>query len=247
MVKKPWPASITKQQIKFESKVQSGVRFHQLIHRYFLNLSTERLLSLNDKDSDIDLTRWWNNFLIFAETQKYLNSFSEIVLQTRLADQQLLAKYDLITIINSKYVIFDWKTNQKPLIYSDLIEHLQSKIYHFVLWKTFSSLKQIQITDPSQIIMIYWQANFPDHSITINYSNSDLQKNMNQLKNLINLIVNLEEKDFVMTDNLHNCQLCVYKSSCNRLVSPADFNDLIDHYVEGYFPPFDLEIDNGEE
>ena len=135
----------------------SGVRFHQLIHQYFLGIELETLRKIANYDSDSRMANWFENFLQspFAHLPGSLNPESSF--KTEIAGYQLIAKVDLLQIHDNQIKIYDWKTSQnypKPQACSSKLKARLSP-GHF---RAISPKSQ-------KLSLIYWEANFPDQTI----------------------------------------------------------------------------------
>ena len=215
-----WPAQMVSEQNQSKDR-DSGVRFHQLIHQYFLGFELETLRKIADYDSDSRMANWFENFLQspFAHLPGSLNPESSF--KTEIAGYQLVAKVDLLQIHENQIKIYDWKTSQKLPKASSLIKQAQSKVYPLVISRAIAPKSQ-------NLSLIYWEANFPDQTIELDSNPSDWQKFENELSKQIDEIVSLKEEEFVMTDDLQKCGWCEYRSFCHRAVSAEQANESYD-------------------
>ena len=206
-----WPAQMVSEQNQSKDR-DSGVRFHQLIHQYFLGIELETLQKIANFDSDSRMADWFENFLQspYANLPGSLNP--EKSFQTEISSYHLVAKVDLLQIHDNQIGIYDWKTSQKLPKASSLLKQAQSKVYPMVISRAIAPKNQ-------KLSLIYWEANFPDQTIELESTESDLQTFENDLSNQITEIVILQEEEFAMTDDLQKCGWCEYRSFCHRAVS----------------------------
>ncbi|MBP7213442.1 MAG: PD-(D/E)XK nuclease family protein [Anaerolineaceae bacterium] len=215
-----WPAQMVSEQNQSKDR-DSGVRFHQLIHQYFLGFELETLRKIADYDSDSRMAVWFENFLQspFAHLPGTLNPESSF--KTEIAGYQLIAKVDLLQIHENQIKIYDWKTSQHLPKASNLLKQAQSQVYPLVISRAIEPKSQ-------KLSLIYWEANFPDQTIELESNSSDWQKFENDLSNQISEIVSLKEEEFVMTDDKQKCGWCEYRSFCHRAVSAEQADESYD-------------------
>ena len=60
----PWPAQITLDSLEFEADREVGIRFHRLIHQYFLGFDISRLENHAMHDPDPRMIDWFHIFNI---------------------------------------------------------------------------------------------------------------------------------------------------------------------------------------
>jgi len=215
-----WPAQMVSEQNQSKDR-DAGVRFHQLIHQYFLGFELETLRKIADYDSDSRMMAWFENFLQspFAHLPGNLNP--EKSFKTEIAGYQLIAKVDLLQNHDNQIKIYDWKTSQKLPKASSLLKQAQSKVYPLVISKAIAPKIQ-------NLCLIYWEANFPNQTIELESNLSDWQKFENELSDQIREIIGLKEEEFVMTDDLQKCGWCEYRSFCHRAVSAEQADEAYD-------------------
>lgn len=212
-----WPAQMASEQNQSKDR-DAGVRFHQLIHQYFLGFELETLQKIANYDSDSRLVDWFENFLQSPYAHLPGSLYPEKSLQTEIAGYQLIAKVDLLQIHENQIKIYDWKTSQKLPKASSLLKQTQSKVYPLVISRAIEPNNQ-------KLSLIYWEANFPDQTIELQSAESDWQKFEVEISNQICEIISLKAEEFVMTDNLQKCGWCEYRSFCHRAVSADQANE----------------------
>lgn len=221
-----WPALQVDDAIDFELRGQTGARFHRLIQQYLLGVPEARLGNLAAADPDANVSRWWTDFLTCVPPQLDGVPYVETSLITRIEQQVVLAKYDLILVQDkSRYTIFDWKTNQKQPRKDWLLDRTQTRLYRFLLTQSGSDLSQHDPIDAGQVTMNYWFATHPETLVSLPYSQEAFEVDKTYFSNLITEISGREPDDFTRTSDLQKCRFCVYRSHCDRGVTAGDLAD----------------------
>ena len=215
-----WPAQMVSEQNQSKDR-DSGVRFHQLIHQYFLGFELKTLQKIANYDSDGRMADWFENFLQSPYAYLPGSLYPEKSFQTEIAGYQLVAKVDLLQIHENQIKIYDWKTSQKLPKASSLLKQAQSKVYPLVISKAIAPQSQ-------KLSLIYWEANFPDQTIELESNDSDWQKFENEISNQIREIISLKDEEFVMTNDMQKCGWCEYRSFCHRAVSAEQADESYD-------------------
>jgi len=215
-----WPAQLVSEQNQSKDR-DAGVRFHQLIHQYFLGIELETLQKIANYDSDSRMADWFEKFLQSPYAQLSGSLYPEKSFQTEIAGYQLIAKVDLLQIHENQIKIYDWKTSQKLPKASSLLRQAQSKVYPLVISRAIETKIQ-------KLSLIYWEANFPDQTIELESNESDWQKFEKEISKQIREIISLKDEEFVMTDDLQKCGWCEYRSFCHRTVSAEQANESYD-------------------
>ena len=206
-----WPAQMVSEHNQTKDR-DAGVRFHQLIHQYFIGIELETLQKIANYDSDSRMADWFKNFLQSPYANLPGSLYPEQSFQTEIAGYQLIAKVDLLQIHDNQIKIYDWKTSQKLPKASSLLKQAQSKVYPLVISRAIAPKSQ-------KLSLIYWEANLPDQTIGLESTEADWQKFENEISKQILEISNLKEEEFVMTDDRQKCGWCEYRSFCHRAVS----------------------------
>lgn len=240
-----WPALVVDDAIAFEKRGQTGARFHRLIQQYLLDVPKERLSALAEADPEPQVALWWVDFLEHVPQDLTGEKFVEITLSTSLAQQRLIAKYDLILKNDETHTltIFDWKTSQKKVKKAWLLERVQTRLYRFVLASASVNLNPEVPIASSDIKMVYWFAPNPQDAVTLTYSQGLYEKDKRFLNQLIRTILEMPEAGFIRTEDQKKCRFCVYRSHCNRGVSAGELSDLegdqLDDQIEHLMQSFD--------
>ncbi len=71
-----WPAQTTIDDLRFEEDRNAGIRFHQLLHQYFIGFNPELLIRMAENDPDSRVLVWFQTFLAspYAQLQGKLES-----------------------------------------------------------------------------------------------------------------------------------------------------------------------------
>ncbi len=219
-----WPAPITEPIEEREKHLNNGRSFHLLIQQYLAGLDPVRL---ENSIHDPDLKKWWNNFMLNHPLADKKGTFlTEQLFTTWVNTWPLDAKYDLLVLHPEQAMILDWKTNQYPPKPKSFLQAIQTQVYLYVLCQVWPSFYG-HSTRPAytQLSMKYWFANFPQETITIQYSEDLHHAFEERLKNLIQSISQSEESDFVATDDQRKCILCEYRSWCERGIYAGAWNE----------------------
>lgn len=222
-----WPAIEAEPALLNEKLIQQGADFHRLVHQFFLGVPIK---TLSQMTSGENLKVWWDNFLTNLPAVSSSQLFPERVLTTHLAGYGLLAKFDLVALREEdKFLIYDWKTSQKPGRRSWLTERLQTKVYPYVLAKAGYVFLNGERINPENIKMIYWYANKPDESVMFDYDQEIMNEDEQFIVKLIKEIETLNEiDDFPLTEDRTRCWFCEYRSLCNRGENAGSVQDLKD-------------------
>lgn len=228
-----WPAVEAEPALENERHLQQGAAFHRLIHQHLLGLSTERLSSTI---TDENLSRWWHNYSMTGFTLSPAR-YSEVVLSAPVSGHRLVAKYDLIAADPGRWaVIVDWKTSRKRPRRKWLAEHLQTRVYPYLLVRAGSHLNEGRPLQPKQVEMVYWFANFPDDPERFTYDAAQYDADSDYLASLIEEIKELalspskglRDDDFALTAQEQRCRYCPYRSLCRRGVRAGPFDEAED-------------------
>jgi CRISPR/Cas system-associated exonuclease Cas4 (RecB family) len=229
-----WPAIESAPVLEQERLLLLGERFHLLCLQYFSGIPVE---VLEEQIEDPELIPWWQNFLHLELDQPDTTLSAEKMIVIPLDHSKLAAKFDLIVNHEEQeYRIYDWKTSQHQPKRVTLHQRMQTKVYLLVLYNYISSKNPG--FQPESIEMSYWYPNFPDSPVTFSYSQTQLENDRQEIISMINEIRNLDEKDFVKTDQLSTCKYCRFRSLCDRGVQAGISEDPISE--QDALDPFDI-------
>lgn len=204
-----WPAPLVGDQ-QYGHDKEAGVRFHRIVHQHFLGFESALLRKVAAADPDPRLSAWLEAFLANQLSLLEGDFYPETLYTTTIAGHPLSAKVDLLRIEAGSVKIFDWKTSRQLPKLTSLQKQAQSKVYPLVVSKVFGE-SQLQ-----NLIMIYWEANFPQQIIEINSSQSDWQNYAIEITDSIKFILSLTAEEFGATPDERKCSWCEYRSYCQR-------------------------------
>lgn len=225
----PWPAQMTRDSVQFDADRDAGIRFHQLLHQFFLGFDLEQLslVAMNDPDSRI--SDWFQIFLASPYAQLKGELQPEKISRCVINHYPFMAKFDLIQRIGNQITIYDWKTSRKPPVIARLKASIQTKLYPLVLNETSSEKLPIQF--------VYWEINQPESPFMINIQESDLERSKRDLMTLCDEIARLEPAGFIKTQEVKCCVYCEYRSLCDRGKCAASIENM-DEYDFSYSETF---------
>ncbi len=224
--KLPWPAPLAARSSDFEKDLLAGSTLHALIHQYFLGIDPEVLVSCAQNFPDVRVSVWFDNFLKSSYASIIGNQFPEHSLQITLNGSLLLAKFDLISIVDNAVQICDWKSSRTMPKRQFLQEHIQTMVYALVAARALPQA-------PRSISMHYWEAGFPDQPIIFEIGDAQLQQYEETITDLITHIRSLKVEQFERTTNIKKCAYCEYQSYCARSNAQGDEEALHDWFEIG--------------
>jgi hypothetical protein len=231
--KRIWPGIKTQPIQEFEQHVENGRKFHLFAQQLLIGIDAEKIEAQIDNDQ---LRTWWNSLFLFTGTLKGFTFIPECVLRTPLKQYRLVGIFDLLAFKpGEKFYIFDWKTNLKKPIRSQLKNSIQTRVYPFLLASNGSQWNSGNKIDPDQIEMVYWFSNFPGQSEGFLYDRVQFESDQNYLFDLIQKIEGTPSGSFQLTDNYKICKYCNYRSLCDRGVEPGDYKNLDEDEFEYFY------------
>lgn len=235
-----WPAVENEPLEDHERFVERGSEFHLIVQRHLSGIPAENLTP-----EDPLLGTWWGNYLHSPPPNlPDAVRLPETQLSAPLGDQRLLARFDLLALDpGQQAVIVDWKTTRHRPKRETLAARLQSHVYPFVLVEAGSQLFGGELA-PEQVRLIYWFAEAPAEPEVFTYNAALHEDNRRYLSQLIGEILQRDEETWPLTEDVRQCQFCVYRSLCNRGVQAGDFREF-DHETDD--TDFTLDLDSVEE
>jgi len=231
LLKIAWPALEAEPVLDNERAMQRGAQFHSLVQQHLLGIPAENLTLLAHEEA---LSRWWQAYLTAIPSILKGSHYPEITLSAPLLRYRLLAKYDLLLILpdpthgslpgdvqkgNARAVIYDWKTSAKKPRRSFLLEHLQTRVYRYLLVQAGAFLNHGIPFQPDQVEMVYWFTEAPMEPEVIAYSAEQYQNDGEYLAALAGGIAGMKQEEFTLTPHLERCRFCTYRSLCERGVA----------------------------
>jgi CRISPR/Cas system-associated exonuclease Cas4 (RecB family) len=243
-----WPAVDSEPVIESERRRRLGERFHRLAQRYLLGIPEQNLVIQAEEE---ELASWWQAFLNceWSRPAPGLRTFPEIVLSAPFAGGRLIAKYDLLIIIDGppqKAVIVDWKTSSHIPRRESLMQKLQTRVYPYLLVNAGRALVGASLL-PEQIGMIYWYSAFPEKQHRFPYNHAQYESDQTYLLGLVEQIETMAGGQFPMVDEETICRWCTYRSLCDRGVEAGDIStQAYGDPADGFDDPFDFNFDSIE-
>lgn len=189
----------------YYENMNMGLNFHLICQRYFSNIPVVI------DDSNTELLQWTKslreNFTILDENI-YLPEYE---IRMKKDNIRIQAKYDLIIVKpNNKIEIWDWKTENRKLDYKEVSKRMQAIVYMYLLGE-----RSLEIFDKNipleNISMKFWQPQYRDDIITINYSESIHRINEEKIMELIRQLDNYDfSLDFNVELYSRQCKYCEF-------------------------------------
>lgn len=212
LLQQRWPGPEVDDLLAFEERMRQGERFHHLIHQHQVGIPAELLMR---HISDPELRTWFNAYQARALADLPPQRYPEITLTVRLGDYLLLARYDLLAITpGGPAVIMDWKTSRYVPRTEKLAQHMQTRVYRYVLAAGGAHLNDGQPIPPEQISLVYWYAAFEGETQRFPYSEAQFAADEADLLALMTEINTAQS--FPLTEETHRCRYCIYRSLCDR-------------------------------
>jgi CRISPR/Cas system-associated exonuclease Cas4 (RecB family) len=206
-----YPAVESEPALENEKGLEEGEIFHRLVQKSLLGMDAARLGRLARSDN---LKRWWQNWMESKPKLDGYTIYPEFSLTSPLGALRLVAKYDLIALLDGQALIYDWKTSRKRPSNEKLAARWQTRVYLALLAQSGGTLNGSKPILPDQIRMTYWFADFPNEPATFNYTAAQFKRDWDVLLKLSEEIPSAS--DYPMTDDLQKCSYCVFRSYCDR-------------------------------
>ncbi|QQS45682.1 MAG: PD-(D/E)XK nuclease family protein [Acidobacteriota bacterium] len=222
-----WPALETKPALEREAAVLKGQDFHHLLHQHALGVPAETLAAtIMDKE----VRGWWENYLGWQSAHLPAERHPEMMLTIPLADQLLMAKYDIVARMpDSTFLIIDWKTG-RPVSRARLAGRMQTLVYPYVLARAGDWLNGGDPIPAEKIRMIYW---FAETGETVEFplTSESVEASGTKLESMIREIA--ERFEFPKTEDEWRCKFCAYRSLCERGIEAGDPGELDEIDTQG--------------
>ena len=189
---------------ELKKSIERGIDFHILAERYFNGMKDYFYIR------DEQLLEWMD--VLKKRYPEKVDCKSEFEIRQDKDGIRLMAKYDLLIVEDDKIKIVDFKTNKNPYNVGVIEESIQTKVYMFLLGENLKKIfPEKKIKD---ISMEYFQLNYPENKIFIEYNEKKHEKNKKILKELIGEIKK-NKKNFFIKNN-ETCEKCGFESFCNK-------------------------------
>lgn len=197
-----------------------GERFHQLLHRHFLDLPiTDEMIEGET------VGRWWQTFKGQGPKLPEGRRFPELSLTVPIGGHLLTGRFDLLVLGDNIAHIYDWKTDAKPRKKADLVDDLQTRLYLALAVEGSTALERP--VDPEHLSLIYWYANDPEAAVTIGYSREAHAENWSRLRAVVQEIDEQLATNAVLplTDDWGACAQCAYQIYCGRQTATMSLDE----------------------
>jgi len=195
-------SGITKPEI--QEKIELGIAFHTLAERHFIGMEDYFYV----KDSK--LLNWVK--ILKEHFSKNLKYKSEFEIKQDKDGISMIAKYDLLVEEDDKIRIIDFKTNEKEYNLNLLEDNMQTKVYMFLLGENMKKIYPRR--ELEDITMEYFQLNFPESKIKIEYNEKKHKKNKLYIMKLLEKIEKSKKNHFV--ESVKNCEKCGFLNFCKK-------------------------------
>ncbi len=225
LLNQSWPAEQSEPVLEFESHMQLGSQFHQLVYQYLNGIPQDVLLQ---SIPDPELEGWFNNFLAYYKDLKFERIFPEFPLRLSIHQSPLVAVFDLIGLTKTgELCILDWKTSGKIPRKDILAGGIQSILYPYAALETAPSFLPEMKIEVEKIHMSYLYVHQPqDNLLSFDYSAEAHTGNRKFLEALIDQINSKNRGEFERTSEERRCKFCVYRSLCERGAAAGNLNEL---------------------
>ncbi len=214
-----YPAAESDPVIEFETRMEQGTRFHDLVHQHSIGIPAALIrAALTVANQDV-LLGWFDAYLDAGLRDLPPVRHAEMTLTIPLAGRRLLAKYDLIALVpGERAVIVDWKTAPKRPTRADLATRWQTIVYPHVLTLAGAHLNNGVPFTPEQITMIYWFPATPSQPEIFHHDAAQDASAADRLNAITAEILARpnDENAFPLTPDESRCRFCTYRSYCDR-------------------------------
>lgn len=203
--------------LEYYKGMKIGLDFHLICERYFSGLT------LGIDNSNEEIIRWaeaLKDKMPLSKDNIYLPEYEIKMIKNNV---KLQAKYDLIIMKPQGQIeIWDWKTESRKLNEKEMEKRFQTIVYMYVLREKCKEILDIDVHSEN-IKMIFWQPEYAEKVIEINYCQI---KHENNEKFITEVIDNINHYDFSKDFNKElyskQCRFCEFNYFCNN--ERIDFN-----------------------
>lgn len=226
------PAPIAAPLRVHEDHMQRGERFHALAQQALNGIPADRLTAAVDDDPL--LADWWTSWqqhgraLLPADAAIAAEVTYSAPVPGRgdplaaAAPLCLIAKCDAVAVTADRVLIIDWKTAQRPATPAQLADRWQTRIYRWVLARSFPALP------PDALTMAYWYTAAPTRPVVLPYSAAQYAADETSLERLIAALLHALPDGaaaFPKTPDERRCRFCNYRTLCERGNHAGDATD----------------------
>lgn len=197
---------------EYYQNLKLGREFHLLCERYFSNIPLGKIENDN-------FNRWMDKVKKLIPIKENYIYLPEYEVRYKLNGNEIQAKYDLVIIGKDSINIWDWKTESKQIIYKNVEQRIQTIVYLSLAKEVIPKIFDINV-DFKDIKMNYYQPEFDENPIVINYSEEKHKDYINKINEYIEFIkgTNYENGDgnISITKNEKHCSYCEFNKLCNK-------------------------------
>lgn len=195
---------------EYYNSLKYGREFHLICERYFSNIPIGNFKG-NEKFED-----WFNKVkkvVPIYEEREYLPEYG---LSIKIDEEsRLTVKYDLAVIYRENeglcIDIWDWKTENRKIRYTDLENRMQSIVYMAVAYEVIPKLYG-KDSEKARVRMYYYQPEYYSEPIEIRYNEEKFKSD----KKKISFIIDEIKKSDFNEKNLDSCKFCEFNMLCNK-------------------------------
>lgn len=200
---------------KFEGKgsrdyyegLKTGTKFHLLCERYFKNIP------LGENIGE-EFGLWIEKVTKLLPIQQDKIYLPEYEVRSKILNNYLSAKYDLVIIDKDNIEIWDWKTESSKSSYKNIENRMQTIVYMCLAKEVIQKIYKIEIP-AENIKMKYFRLKIDAEPIVVDYSEQKHLKNKSIIENYIKNISHIDFDGYV-DKNKNHCKYCEFNKLCNN-------------------------------
>ncbi len=186
-----------------------GRKFHLIAERYFNNIPTG--VEYENEKMKFFFEKFKEKFKK-NKNSEYLTEYT--IRDYRETEIRIYGRYDLLILEDESIEIWDWKSYRNEQKKEHFEKNFQTIIYMYLAFEILPLMYKKEIS-ADKITMGYWNPNFPDEEIKINYNHIKHEENKEKL---IRIIQEINGYDFTNIDKIKNrsCIHCEFNYLCNE-------------------------------
>ncbi len=213
----PWTAWLPEPGV--EEVLERGRRFHELARQHYLGLDVAEQAAA----AEPELAAWWDSLRAAPpDLARYFRLYPEAGLSIPFGDYRLAARYDLLAAGPDEALVVDWKTGQELAPPEFLAQHLQTRVYLYVLAEGGAAYHGGRPWEPSTLAMLYWHPQGPRQA-RLSYSAAQKVADRAFLTALVSEIAARALDEFLPTAERERCGRCAYAPLCGQAGSPEEW------------------------
>lgn len=201
-----------------EDRLERGRRFHELARQHYLGLEVD-----DQAAAEPGLAAWWDSLRAAPpDLTPYPDLYPEAGLSIPLGDYRLAARYDLLAAGPAGALVIDWKTGQALAQPRALAQHIQTRVYLYVLAEGGSVYHGGRSWAPSALAILYWHPQGPQQ-VRLSYSAAQQSDDRAFLTALVGEIAAHAPDEFQPTSDRERCVRCAYAPLCGLFGSSEEW------------------------